>query len=76
MLKTFKFRIYPTKDQIVKLSMHFGYVRFMYNYFLDYSQEQYKAGIQACGDLVRPVVMKAKVNETGSPQLKLRVVRS
>ncbi len=44
MLKAFKFRIYPTKDQIVKLNMHFGHTRFVYNYFLNYSQKEYKTG--------------------------------
>ncbi len=44
MLKAFKFRLYPTKDQIVKLNQHFGHTRFVYNYFFDYSQKQYKAG--------------------------------
>ncbi len=42
MLKAFKFRLYPTKDQTVKLSMHFGHARFVYNYFLDHSQKQYE----------------------------------
>ena len=44
MLKAYKFRIYPTKEQIVKLNMHFGHARFVYNYFLGYSQKQYEFG--------------------------------
>lgn len=32
---TYKFRIYPTKEQEIKLSKHFGCVRFVYNRFLD-----------------------------------------
>ncbi len=31
MLKSFKYRIYPTDDQINKLSNIFGQVRFIYN---------------------------------------------
>ena len=32
---TYKFRLYPTQDQEVLLSKHFGCVRFIYNHFLD-----------------------------------------
>lgn len=39
--KTFKFRIYPTKEQEVLLSKHFGSCRFLYNYFLNERKEKY-----------------------------------
>jgi len=32
---TYKFRLYPNKEQEVLLSKHFGCCRFIYNYFLD-----------------------------------------
>lgn len=32
---TYKFRLYPTKEQETKLAKHFGCVRFVYNHFLD-----------------------------------------
>ena len=32
---TYKFRLYPTKEQETKLAKHFGCVRFVYNYFLN-----------------------------------------
>lgn len=32
---TYKFRLYPTKEQETKLTNHFGCVRFVYNHFLD-----------------------------------------
>ena len=35
MLKSYKYRIYPTDDQIVKLSNIFGQVRFVYNLGLE-----------------------------------------
>lgn len=41
MLKTFKYRMYPTKKQIVILQKHFGCVRFVYNYFLNKRIEFY-----------------------------------
>jgi len=32
---TYKFRLYPTKEQEIKLAKHFGCVRWIYNHFLD-----------------------------------------
>ena len=37
-----KFRLYPTKTQQEKLSQHFGANRWIYNYFIEYSWNQYK----------------------------------
>ena len=31
--KTYRFRIYPTKEQEVLLNKHFGHSRWTYNYF-------------------------------------------
>lgn len=39
--KTFKYRIYPTKEQEVLLAKHFGAKRFVYNYFLDQRKKAY-----------------------------------
>ena len=36
MLKAYKYRIYPTKNQTELIEKHFGSNRFLYNYFLDY----------------------------------------
>ena len=41
MIETYKFRLYPTKDQEVLLNKHFGSVRFIYNWALDYDTRQY-----------------------------------
>ena len=41
MIETYKFRLYPTKEQEVLLSKHFGSVRFVYNCALDYNTRQY-----------------------------------
>ncbi len=40
--RTYKFRLYPTKAQTELLAKHFGCARFVYNYFLDQRQEQYR----------------------------------
>ena len=42
MIETYKFRLYPTKEQEVLLAKHFGCVRFIYNWALGYSQTKYK----------------------------------
>ena len=39
--KSYKYRIYPTKEQEVFLLKHFGSVRFVYNHFLAERKEQY-----------------------------------
>ena len=41
-LYTYKFRIYPSSNQIDKLSKSFGCVRYVYNYFLNREIENYK----------------------------------
>ena len=40
--KTYKYRIYPTKQQEEMFSKYFGCVRFVYNHFLAERQNQYK----------------------------------
>ena len=41
--KTYKFRLYPTKEQEVLLNQHFGQSRWVYNYFLNERKKQYQA---------------------------------
>ena len=40
--RTYKFRLYPNKEQTELLAKHFGCSRFVYNYFLNQRNEQYK----------------------------------
>ena len=42
MKRTYEYRLYPTDDQKVLLSKHFGCVRWMYNYALGRKIEHYK----------------------------------
>ena len=61
MIETYKFRVYPTREQEVLLQQHFGCVRFIYNWALDFNQklyaseQKYKNSIDmTCdGDLVK-----------------------
>lgn len=39
--KSFKFRIYPTKEQEILLAKHFGANRFVFNYYLNKRKETY-----------------------------------
>lgn len=53
MLKAFKYRIYPNKEQKSQMSQTFGCVRFVYNYFLsmrtqEYRMEQLSISYTAC----------------------------
>ena len=40
--KAFKYRIYPTDEQIVLLAKSFGCVRYVYNHFLDFKKTEYE----------------------------------
>ena len=40
--RTYKFRLYPNKEQIELLTKHFGCSRFVYNFFLNQRIEQYR----------------------------------
>jgi len=39
---TYKFRLYPNKEQQHRLSAHFGCVRFVYNHFLEERKTAYE----------------------------------
>lgn len=49
MIETYKFRLYPNEEQKVLLVKHFGSVRFVYNWALEYSQKQYKTNKKYLG---------------------------
>ena len=40
--RTYRFRLYPNKEQTELLAKHFGCSRFVYNYFLNQRKEQYR----------------------------------
>jgi putative transposase len=40
--KSYKIRLYPNKEQKVLLEKHFGCIRFVYNYFLNVRNTEYK----------------------------------
>ena len=40
--RTFRFRLYPNREQTELLAKHFGCSRFVYNYFLSQRKEQYR----------------------------------
>jgi len=42
MLKAYKYKLAPNEEQKILLNKHFGCVRFIYNYFLNKRNEEYK----------------------------------
>ena len=44
MIKGYKIRIYPNKEQKILIEKHFGACRFIWNYMLDLQNENYKLG--------------------------------
>lgn len=42
MEKTFKMRIYPTKEQRILINKSFGCARYVYNHFLDFKKREYE----------------------------------
>lgn len=44
MIKSFKIRLYPTKEQEQLMWKHIGACRFIYNYMLEHQQKLYEAG--------------------------------
>ena len=53
--KAFKYRIYPTDEQIVLLTKSFGCVRYVYNHFLDFKKTEYEESekIYSAFDLIK-----------------------
>lgn len=49
MIKSYKIRIYPTKEQEQKLWQHIGCSRFLYNYMIDFQSKNYEAGNRYVG---------------------------
>ena len=44
MIKSFKIRIYPTKEQEILMWKHIGACRYIYNYMLEEQERRYEAG--------------------------------
>ena len=44
MIKGYKIRIYPNKEQKILIEKHFGACRFIWNYMLNLQNENYKTG--------------------------------
>ena len=53
--KAFKYRIYPTDEQVVLLAKSFGCVRYVYNHFLDFKKTEYEESekIYSAFDLIK-----------------------
>jgi putative transposase len=47
MLKSYKYKLKPSEEQIVLLNKHFGSIRFAYNYFLNERKREYETNKQS-----------------------------
>jgi putative transposase len=47
MLKSYKYKLKPSEEQIVLLNKHFGSVRFVYNFFLNERKKEYETNKQS-----------------------------
>jgi putative transposase len=47
MLKSYKYKLKPSEEQIVLLNKHFGSVRFVYNFFLNERKKEYETNNQS-----------------------------
>lgn len=64
MLKAYKYRIYPNKEQSVLLNKHFGCVRYVYNKGLQTKIEHYQTTGKtlSCFDLINNMLKQEKEN--------------
>ena len=64
--RTYRFELRPTQEQKMLLAKHFGCTRFVYNYFLNQRQEQYREkGVKNNAVLiekVKAVKQKQRIN--------------
>lgn len=65
MLKTYKYRIYPTKEQTDLFAKHFGCVRFIYNWGLSKKIEEYQKNKRSLSyfDLSKELTLLKKQEE-------------
>lgn len=65
MLKTYKYRIYPTKEQTDLFAKHFGCVRFIYNWGLSKKIEEYQKNKKTLSyfDLAKQLTLLKKEEE-------------
>lgn len=81
MLKAYKYRIYPNKEQEKLLSKHFGCVRFIYNWALAKKNETYQKENKSlsCFDLANELAKLKKqdeyiwLNEVNSQSLQMSI---
>ena len=68
--KTYRFRLFPTKEQEVLLNKHFGCVRYVYNHFLNERKEQYQANKKSDNYYKQAAALTKLKNEEDTKWLK------
>lgn len=66
MIKSYKYRIYPNKEQIVLINKHFGCSRWVYNYALDKKNKAYQQEAKSLSrfDIQKDLPVLKKQSET------------
>jgi len=68
--KTYRFRLFPTKEQEVLLNKHFGCCRWVYNHFLNERKEQYQANKKSDNYYKQAATLAKLKNEEDTKWLK------
>lgn len=68
--KSYKFRLYPTKEQEVLLNQHFGHSRWVYNHFLNERKEQYQVDKKSDNYYKQAATLTKLKKEEGTKWLK------
>lgn len=68
--KTYRFRLFPTKEQEVLLNKHFGCVRYVYNHFLNERKKQYQANKKSDNYYKQAAALTKLKNEEDTKWLK------
>lgn len=78
MIKTYKYRIYPSKTQRSLIEQHFGNCRVVYNFFLNYRQAEFAKGNKVNYYTTQKVLTELKkreeyawLKESGSQSLQM-----
>ncbi len=70
MLKAYKYRLYPTKEQEILLAKHFGCVRFIYNQALELKTRKYQETKESLSRFELQKIMVSSKNSEGTKWLK------
>ena len=78
-MRAYKFRMYPNKEQEILINKTFGCTRYIYNYFLDQKQKEYKefgktkTAFECCNEIKILSIEKEWLKEVDSCALRCSI---